>query len=394
MRPFILTFTLLFTSFSVDATASEVQPPTAGERAIEDHLSPLRASCEKGEREPCARLAYRLNSATNDREIHLLVATLTKACSLKVPVACAGRGFGLVRGAEGQPDEKAALELIESACHDRDAYACGQLAELMMRDEAGLSGKAEAGIRLAESTCKELGGWACLTVASTSSQDVARTLKLVERACAGGDPYGCYQAGMVYADGDNGVTADAAKATALYEKGCDRELGQACFNLAWQYLRGTGAPRDEKRGRDLLQRACILGDASGCDELARRDGKAREYCDLWGAEACFTVAAEITKKYGEVADAAPDIVAAGTRGCRRHHIGSCNVMGHVARDYISQCDAGQNVANACMFAGLVHRNGLELPRVSGASFPVDRVRAREAFARACKAGTAVACREH
>jgi TPR repeat protein len=181
------------------------------------------------------------------------------------------------------------------------------------------------------------------------------------------------------------------RATALYTKGCDGDFGRACFNLAWQYARGIGAAFDDKRARALFERSCLLGDGSGCDELARRDGKNGEYCERWGIEACFAVAEEVSRQQGETAAAAEAIVVAGTRACNRGHSGACNVLGHLARDFIRQCDAGNNIKDACMFAGLFYARGLDLPPLAGARVSIDRARALAAFKRSCAQGATVAC---
>lgn len=186
-----------------------------------------------------------------------------------------------------------------------------------------------------------------------------------------------------YAEGAEGLASDPTQATKLYVKGCDGDFGQACFNLAWQYLRGVGAKKDDKVGLELLHRACKLGDPSGCDELDRRENKHATYCDLWGAEACFSFASELSTKYGETAAAAEGIVSAAMRACDRGHQGACRVLDHLSQDKIRQCDAGVEAQDSCVFAGVLYERS---PASDG-----DRAKATEAYQRACAAGTASSC---
>jgi TPR repeat protein len=111
----------------------------------------------------------------------------------------------------------------------------------------------------------------------------------------------------------------------------------------------------------------------------------------WGKDACFAVAEQLSKQHGETAEVAEAIVTVGKRACVRGSMAACNVLGHLAKDFIGQCDAGQNVRNACAFAGVLHGQGLELPGMSGAGVAPDGARAAAELRRACAAGASRVC---
>lgn len=368
------------------------QPPTPGEKAVEAYFAPVVAACGRGDAPACARLARRLGYVTNDRERHNVAQALAKGCAAHVPVACAGQAVTLAHAGTA-PEVTRGLEQLRATCAADEPFACGQLAEIEIKGELGVTGKQEDGVRRAKDACDKHGGWPCMSAAASldPSTEQAQMLALVQRACDGGDSSACYLLGQGYAEGQMGLAPDPKRATALYQRGCDGDFADSCTNLAWQYLRGTGAPKDEAQGRTLLVRACTLGDAAGCDELARRDGKPRPYCELWGAQACYDVAVQVSKERGETAEAAEDMIWAGDRACRRGHDGACNVMRHVAKDFVRWCQAGERIRDTCTFAGLVHllmagdKNGTDNDRRRATT------QARDELARACGAGAAPAC---
>jgi TPR repeat protein len=322
-----------------------------------------------------------------------VAAALARGCAARVPVACAGQAAALVRtGVEA--DVARGLELLRATCAADEPFACGYLAEIELKGELGVTGKQEDGRRRAKKACDKHGGWPCLAAAVGLDQkkEGPRLLALTQRACDGNDPSACYLLGQVYAEGQAGLAAaNPARATELYTRGCDGDFAPSCFNAAWQYLRGSGALTDEARGRALLQRACTLGDPAGCDELARRDGKPRPYCELWGAQACYDLASQLTKERGETAEVAEDTLWAGDRGCRRGHRGACNVMRHVAKDLSASCDAGEKVRDACTFAGLLHAHMAADPKATENEKRSATAQARTQLSRACGAGAAPAC---
>jgi hypothetical protein len=383
---------LLAAAPALAATPTDA-PPTAGEKAVEQYFAPAVAACERGDAPACARLGHRLNYVTNDREGRRVAAALAKGCAARVPVACAGQAVSLTRTVVAA-DVARGLELLRTTCAAGEPFACGQLAEIEIRGEFGVKANKDAGRRRARAACDKHGGWPCMASIAGLDQkkEGPRLLKVTHRACDGGDASACYQLGQIYSEGEDGLAkADPKRATELYQKGCDGDFAQSCFNLAWQYLRGAGAPTNEALGRELLLKACTLGDPSGCDELAARDHKPRQYCEMWGAQACFDLAEEVTKEHGETAEVAGEMIWAGDHACRRGHQGACKVMGHVVNDFVQACEAKDKVRDTCTYAGMIHALMASDPKATDNERQRATDQARDELARACKAGAPPAC---
>ena len=296
-------------------------------------------------------------------------------------------------------DAARGLELLRKACDAGQALACANLAEVYIAGKLDPSATAEQGRALARRACDTLGGWPCLTVMGElqPETDGARIAQLLQRACDGDDLTACYQLGMIYTDGGKSLpTPDLPRAKALYGKACDGGVAGACFNLALVTPTGRGAKAEEPpkpeelADRALLERACLLGDPSGCDTLARRDHDDAKYCERWGADACYAVAADIAGKRGETAESATDLVRAALRAADRGSYAGRNTLGHLFRDNARWCDAGQNVKDSCTFAGLLYAAEAE-DGVPGAERDEAAKQAGAALDRACGAGSKPAC---
>jgi TPR repeat protein len=276
----------------------------------------------------------------------------------------------LAHGHGGKDGVARGLARLETSCGAGSGYACAHLSEIEMRGQLAPD-KKDTGKKLATASCEKLGGYPCLPAISAlpAGADPALRTALAQRACDGGDAMGCYELGLDVANPDGPATPDQARATALYEKACAQDFGQACFNLAWQFLRGTGAPKDEQRG----------------------DGDAQKYCDLWGAEACYTVAAELAQKRGETADTAEALVTAGTRAANRGSAAGLNVMSHLLKDNKRWCAANDNVKDSCTFAGLLYAAWMDDAPEGSDDRAESRKQAVEALAKACGAGAQPAC---
>lgn len=369
----------------------DIPSPTLGETAIVEHLEPRLDACAAGETASCLHLSNRLGFLTNDREGQLIAGALKKGCAANVADACAGLAVAYHRRLVAAPAEEEPKALLSRACKANSAFACGQLAEMSLRESNGDKAKASRALAMAKRSCDRHGGYACYLAGQALAHAPDASAKAVPfygKACRGKDAIACYELGLAYAQGYLGVGRDQATATEFYRQGCEQDMGQACFNLAWQYLRGSGAPHDEAVGQSLLEKSCTLGDASGCDELDRRNPDPARFCGLWGAEACFNLAAKVSRERGETAEAADAIVNAGMLGCRRRHQGACRVLRHLAKDMTRQCRANQNVRDTCMFAALAYEHGLLEEYASSMSGEND---VDLALKKSCAAKADVAC---
>jgi TPR repeat protein len=114
-------------------------------------------------------------------------------------------------------------------------------------------------------------------------KDAARAVALYQRGCDGtacqpSNLNGCVNVGRAYRDGI-GVEKDAARSASFFRQACDREPGpddpgaaenrsRACSLLGALYLAGDGVAKDPERGRQLSELGCERGDAFGCFNAA------------------------------------------------------------------------------------------------------------------------------
>ncbi|MBC8183185.1 sel1 repeat family protein, partial [candidate division KSB1 bacterium] len=57
---------------------------------------------------------------------------------------------------------------------------------------------------------------------------------------------------------------DIGQAVFYYTKGCDRDNGWACSNLARKYDRGIGVEKDKKKAAELFKKGCKFEHPDGC----------------------------------------------------------------------------------------------------------------------------------
>jgi len=95
----------------------------------------------------------------------------------------------------------------------------------------------------------------------------AEALPLFQKACDGENLIGCYNLGVLYANGQ-GVDQDFARARSLYQKACYGGVVSSCTGLGYLASSGQGAPPDFAQARAFFQRACDGGDMLGCHNLA------------------------------------------------------------------------------------------------------------------------------
>jgi uncharacterized protein len=384
-------------------TLREVErPATPGERAVEVYFAKVTAACQGGDAGACRRLAGRLHFATTMAEVNRYRAAASAACDKEVDVACGEVGKLLLLDSATRDR---GLELLRRGCSHKDDFSCAALGEALLEQEGSGPDQREAGRKLLVETCDRMGGWACLSSAklhaAASGACDAACERLMQRGCDGGDPFACYELGQILMEEPaTHVLGNAMRATALYQRACDLDLATACYNLAWQYLQGTGALRDEPRGRELERKACMLGDPGACDHLAAFESQpasalatAEKYCDLWGAQACYDASLLLPREqHGETAEVAERMVTYGRRGCTRGNLASCNAMGHLARDFARWCEEGKDVRNSCAFAGFLQLFGVSLPRLSGDAIPPAPEKAEALLQRSCDAHAQVICR--
>jgi Sel1 repeat len=95
------------------------------------------------------------------------------------------------------------------------------------------------------------------TVVTSDSERVVADVQRNQKGCDGGDAQGCFNLGLMYANGE-GVTQDKARAAQLFQQACDGGDVDGCRDLGLMYHRGDGVPQDKAKATRLFQRAARI----------------------------------------------------------------------------------------------------------------------------------------
>ena len=98
-------------------------------------------------------------------------------------------------------------------------------------------------------------------------------LAKAKTVCLSGNAMACTDVGFRYLFGNGGATEDAIEARNYLQRGCDGKEPRGCLGLAGVYVTAAGVPKDIKRARTLLKKACKLGLEQGCTSLKSLDGE-------------------------------------------------------------------------------------------------------------------------
>jgi hypothetical protein len=103
--------------------------------------------------------------------------------------------------------------------------------------------------------------------------DIAKAMAWFDKACNGGEAWGCLGAGLELnseglGDKPNTVGKDNRRALAYYLKGCDLSLPLSCSFAAYITYRSEVGPKDPVKARSLYEKSCNAGSLFGCRGLA------------------------------------------------------------------------------------------------------------------------------
>ncbi len=155
-------------------------------------------------------------------------------CAKGTAEACVEAGGMYLLGRGATKDEVKARGYFDRACKLGSAFGCETLGK-MMRDGRG------------------------------GPADNAGAIALLRRACDDNAAGACTSVGL-----DAMKHGDKAAAVRLLTKACDGNDKIGCTGLGALYLHGNGVRKDVKRAKELLSKACALGDQAACSHLARR----------------------------------------------------------------------------------------------------------------------------
>jgi len=147
-----------------------------------------------------------------------------------------------------------------------------------------------------ERACKVGASESCYELTRHALFDNKPWQSYAQRECDLGDFVGCMFLGNGYETGENGVKADAAKATLYLTKGCDAHDPEACARLAKQTT-------DKTKSLALYQRSCDEGEPYGCEQVGDADpvraiAMYQRACDIenWTTALYRPICHELAKK--------------------------------------------------------------------------------------------------
>jgi uncharacterized protein len=183
------------------------------------------------------------SDAPDDRAVACVERTLRDACDRGDPRACGFAGRMLLDGRAVPRDRKAGIALLAQACDDGERMPC------------------LVAVRwLAESDH--------LTQLGNGTQAAELRVRLdQEYGCLSGNVDECFQVGASYSRGANGYPRSAERSVASYRRACDLGHAVACNNLADAMEYGSGTDHDLVRAAATYERSCRLGLPLGCGNL-------------------------------------------------------------------------------------------------------------------------------
>lgn len=321
---------------------------------------------------------------------------------------------------------------IEPGAQEGEGVA---IAEVLPRSPADLAGirrgdvltqVGDAPVRYACEVPKLVFGRACApvrVVVRRGRETIEQTIAPAEQAslygpaCDGGDATACYRmAWFASASYESACDRGSAEACAEYahalleqkdprtvdvlERACDRGSGSGCTTLAYLYVTGELAPKNEIRALDYYTRGCSYGSARGCYNVgvmydegrgtspsAVRAASAYEKACVAGVSmACTDVGWLYERGLGTMKDPAraAELYRRGCDGspCERSNLRGCVNLGNAYRDGIGVApdpqraaeifreacarkvgpDEAQPQLRACVLLGAFEMNGLGVPK--------------------------------
>jgi hypothetical protein len=184
---------------------------------------------------------------------------------------CDGVGVLLSEGRDGVPrDDPRAVQLFERACAKDEPMACGNLGNMYFRGDG-------------------------------VAKDEKRAYALYDRSCKAGSDRSCGRLGLAYVEGVAGFPRDPPKGLELMRRACDKDVADACAQLAELYEVGVGVSKDLGAARPLYQKACRGGFGKSCVKLATSPALgAAEEAVRWLATGCKAPDRDSCFKLGEL----------------------------------------------------------------------------------------------
>ena len=200
-----------------------------------------------------------------------------QACAAGVSMACTNVGYLYEHGHGTMKDPARAAEMYRrgcegSPCESSNLRGCVNLGDAY-RDGIGVAADPSRAAEIFREACarkvdaddESTRIHACVLLGALEinglgvAEDVETGLARSNEGCARGDAFGCFNVGALYADRE-----DYRRAAEFYDKACNGNDAEACFELALLYDEAKGVPFDPARSSDLFRRACAGGFTAAC----------------------------------------------------------------------------------------------------------------------------------
>lgn len=83
---------------------------------------------------------------------------------------------------------------------------------------------------------------------------------------------GYYWLGYLYIKGRL-IQQDYVKAFEYFQKGCEQEDDNSCFEMGYAYYEGNGVKQDFTKAKKFYGKACDLGHQTSCNEYKKLQQK-------------------------------------------------------------------------------------------------------------------------
>jgi TPR repeat protein len=231
-------------------------------------IATIKERARQGTAEDQARLGWLLLSGTEiERNPSEAFEWFSKAAEQGNAAGRRGMARVYITGEAVPKDVRRGVSILTTAAEQGDAEAQHELGKLYIDGEVVKADRQKAMRWLGSAAEKNfVPSFVCmgqlLSAGVKSTQNASAAANWFAKSAENGDPMGEYLLGLAHERGD-GVQQDYALAVRWYEKAArDKRVGeQANVRLAGLLLRGNGIAKDIVRGRDILRRAVLMGNA-------------------------------------------------------------------------------------------------------------------------------------
>lgn len=352
---FALGFWALVLSVLSLACSSDRPPevPPAPRQCLPD----VASECPDGDKLCLRTLGIKVQQGPlRERDYQKASEYWTCACEGDDAVACRHLGVLNMRGEGAPPNVDRAEELFDGACHDGDGDACAWLGLLWAQTGQKKPEEAMPWIRKG---CDMGGSMACGRLGAAyalgkyvDAQDLPSAKMLLTSACKQQDAYACRLMGALA----RGQEQNEARATGWYEKSCQLEDAEGCFELGRSRTQRAVAQLDPKKGAIAFEHGCLLGSGEACNafgelklsgEGTTQDQKAaallfKEACEGKSKAGCANWGRALSQGLGTDKNVAAAFVPMSI-GCEGNDPQACTWLG---AEYASGENAEQHPAKA------------------------------------------------